>query len=460
MNEDNKPKSKLQHILSVSLVLNSSLKMGRVLVFSMDTIMDLMGTEASSLLLKDIETGELIFEIARGGQGVGNQLQEKKFRLKQGEGIAGQVAESGEPLLVENVEQDERWAWVVDKSFGFKTTSIICVPLKVKDKVIGVVEVINKKGGGYFDSEDLEHLQLLSNQIAIAIDNARIYGELENANLELEEWNKTLKTKVEERTLELKEAYDELKKLDQMKSDFLNVVAHDIRSPLTAISGFSELILESKTNLSDFQIESVSVIYHEVKRLNRLIDDLLSFAKMESGSLQFNLTATDLRKVIDHAFSVFTGDAKSHQVELSQNMPEERYIVDGDETKLSQVVANLLSNALKFTPKEGKVTISADRIEEDNHKLIKVTVEDTGPGIPKEDIDLIFEKFKQSSSEETKRVKGTGLGLYICKEFVAHMGGNLAVESTPGKGSKFYFTLPEKKHPALDSDNQLEIPNP
>ncbi|MFH1429653.1 MAG: GAF domain-containing sensor histidine kinase [Candidatus Margulisiibacteriota bacterium] len=435
-------KVRIQHIMDTSLLLNSSLQTERVLAFSLDVVMEVMQAEASSLLLTDKDTGELVFEVARGGKGVGPKLKEHKVRLKPGEGIAGQVAQSGEPLLVENVAQDKNWAGRVDASFGFKTTSIMCVPLKVKGDVIGVLEVLNKKEGGYFNNTDLEYLTLLANQIAVAIDNARVYGELEKANEELENWNETLQLKVNERTKELQKTNEELKKLDKMKGEFLNVVAHDIRSPLTAIFGFADLILESKDNLTEMQLQGVTIIFKEVKRLNRLIDDLLSFARMESGCLQFNMSSVDMKEIFNHASDVFSGEAKIKEVNLVKNIPDEKYIVHGDNNKLAQVAANFISNAMKFTPRNGTVTISAKKINKSGKTFFKFIIEDTGAGIPKEDLGLIFEKFKQSSSKETKKTKGTGLGLYICKEFITNHGGEVGVESDYGHGAKFFFTLP------------------
>ncbi|MFC1478531.1 ATP-binding protein [Candidatus Margulisiibacteriota bacterium] len=435
-------KVRIQHIMDTSLLLNSSLQTERVLAFSLDVVMEVMQAEASSLLLIDKDTGELVFEVARGGKGVGPKLKEHQVRLKPGEGIAGQVAQSGETLLVENVEQDKNWAGRVDASFGFKTASIMCVPLKVKGGVIGVLEVLNKKEGGYFNNSDLEYLTLLANQIAIAIDNARVYGELEKANAELEKWNETLQVKVEERTTELQKTNEELKKLDQMKGEFLNVVAHDIRSPLTAIFGFADLIIESKENLTELQLQGITVIFREIKRLNRLIDDLLSFARMESGGLQFNMSSVDMTEIFDHAYDVFSGEAKIKEVNIVKKIPDEKFIVHGDSNKLAQVAANFISNAMKFTPRNGTVTIRAEKIEKAGKTLFKFIVEDTGAGIPKEDLGLIFEKFKQSSSKETKKTKGTGLGLYICNEFITNHGGEVGVESEYGHGAKFYFILP------------------
>jgi signal transduction histidine kinase len=436
-------KDKIQNILDTSLLLNSSLQMDQVLELALDTVLGIMQAAAISIILVDFETNELVFEVARGGQGVGKQLQENKFRMKMGEGIVGQVAQSGKPMLVADTTKDERFSQRVDTTFGFTTRSILCVPLTVKGKVIGALEILNKKDGSLFAIEDMDYLMLLGNQIAVAIDNARMYQDLERAKIALEEWNKTLQKRVEERTEELQKAYNDLQKLDQLKSDFLNIVAHDIRSPLTAITGFSEMILQEAATLSPFQLEGVNVISNETKRLNRLIDDLLSFARMESGTLKINSDETDLRKVVEHATSVFAGESKSKSVELETQLAEGNLRVWADEPKLSQVVANLLSNALKYTSSKGKVTAFVERIENEGKPWLKFGVRDTGAGIPEGETELVFEKFKQSSSAETKKTKGTGLGLYICKEFIALHGGHIWAESQYGHGATFCFILPE-----------------
>ena len=310
-------------LLNTASLLNSTIDLNKVLEFSMDVVKDVIEAEGSSVLLLDETTNELIFKIATGK--AGTKLQESQFRIKVGEGVAGRVAMTGKRLMISDAQSDPAFSKKADEKTGLVTKSIMCVPLMVKSKLIGVLEAINKKDDHLFDESDFEFFSILSNQIAVAIENARIYDDLRRANAEIEEWNKTLQKKVEDRTKELKEANEELKKINQLKTDFLNVVAHDIRSPITAITAFTSILISGKEskNLSEAQKEGVFTIHDEGLRLNRLIDDLLDFARMESGDIEWEMQKFDLSRIEEHIYHLFLLKAKTTDISFESKFPKD-----------------------------------------------------------------------------------------------------------------------------------------
>lgn len=427
--------ARFEQIMKTSQLLTTTFKVDTVLKESMDMILNIIEAEGCSLFTYEID-GFLHLQIAKNRAALKQPLPEANFRLKVGQGIAGEVAEERKPMLIPDAQNDSRFDTRMDNALGYKTRTIMCVPMLVQDRLIGVIEAINKQTNTQFTLQDLEYFQLLANHIAVALENASLVERLQD-------WNDTLQESVNERTQELQSACTKLQKMDQMKTDFLNVVAHDIRNPLTSILAFSQLIQATGQNLNEMQSEGLTTIVTEVKRLNGLIDDLLSFAKMESGTLEWGHNPVNMTQIIHHLKAVFEPDARQRKVSLIAELPEGDITLTGDQSKLSQVIANLIGNALKFTPAQGTVRIQAREITLKGKACWQFKVSDTGCGIPKKDLKKIFEKFGQSSSRETKQTKGSGLGLYICQLVVTHHQGRIYVESKRHQGSTFIVELPQ-----------------
>ncbi|MFO8102147.1 MAG: PAS domain S-box protein [Dehalococcoidia bacterium] len=250
---------------------------------------------------------------------------------------------------------------------------------------------------------------------------------------------------LEQRLTELQIAYEKLKELDRMKDAFLSTVSHELRTPLTSIKSFAEILLTYESD-AETQREFLQIINDESDRLTRLINDTLDLAKIESGQLQWETTLVDMTEVINT--SVNTAEAISSRMNLSidvdkvQGLPK----VWGDRDRLIQVMTNLISNAIKFSPPGGKVLIKAETIkagaEGNIPEKVQVSVTDEGRGIAPEDQELIFEKFTQVGDTLRDKPTGTGLGLPICKEIIEHYNGEIWVESDIGEGSTFSFSLP------------------
>jgi signal transduction histidine kinase len=266
----------------------------------------------------------------------------------------------------------------------------------------------------------------------MALQHKSLIDEKERYRMEMEQTN-----------IVLKMANRRLKTLDRQKTELLNIVTHDLRGPITAIKGFADILLMQKDNpdkISMVYEDFLNIIRQESIRLNELIDDYLDLSKIESGQMEFKQESVDIKALIIESLGVYKGEAIKKGINLKSLFLEDIPIITADEGKIRQVVSNLISNAVKYTPKDGTIIASAvKKIGE-----IEVFVEDTGEGIPREYHEKIFNKFVQVNAGNKKIIKGTGLGLALAKNIVEHHGGRIWVESEEGKGSKFIFTLPIK----------------
>jgi signal transduction histidine kinase len=286
-----------------------------------------------------------------------------------------------------------------------------------------------------FNAEDSESaIEELARQNR---DFIKILGELEEKREELERLNNQLTAS----NIELNEANARLRELAEMREEFLALTTHDLRSPLTVISGVISFFTSGRLGeLSPEQKNMVQMMERNTQNLIELVNDLLDAAKLESGALQLEAAPTDLRALVHEICEPLEPLAREKGITLTQDLPEALPHVHADRLKLRRVLVNLLSNALKFTPKGGQVSVRADRAEGDD--VIRVAVTDTGVGIAAEDIETLFDKYEQARNRATRGEKGTGLGLYITKQLVELHGATIHVESEVGRGSTFSFTLP------------------
>jgi signal transduction histidine kinase len=255
----------------------------------------------------------------------------------------------------------------------------------------------------------------------------------------IEKWNEELEKTVKERTLELELTNKRLAELNEMRTEFLNMATHELRTPITAIKGYSEFLkLGMMGELNAKQVNAVTIIKESGERLLALINDMLDLAKMEAGKLQVELEPVRVIEVIDINLKLIKPLADEKNIELKSSIESDLPKVYADKDKLSQVFTNLLSNAVKYT-EEGTITVAAQQI---SSTMIQVSVADTGVGIPEEDVGKVFEKFTKIGNKPTRKEKGTGLGLPITKLIVDAFGGKIWVESEEGKGSIFSFTVP------------------
>jgi sigma-B regulation protein RsbU (phosphoserine phosphatase) len=310
--------------------------------------------------------------------------------------------------------------------------SFVHAPIAVEERPIGVLSVYSSTGRVYFSPEFLQFFRTLAVQLGLGIQNAQLYRELGDLSRELE-------AKVRQRTAELEEANQRLTELDRLKSDFVSTVSHELRTPLTAIRSLSESLLEGRANIpGERQQQFLAIITQESQRLSRMINQLLDLSKIEAGKMEWRIEGLDLREVVAQA--VLTNHAlfDDKAIELETSPFPDRVPVLADRDKIIQVLTNLLSNAAKFTPPGGRVWVRT--LSNDGRAVVEV--EDTGVGILPEQMDAIFERFRQVGDTLTAKPEGAGLGLPISREIVEHHGGLLTVRSAPGRGSCFRIALP------------------
>lgn len=236
------------------------------------------------------------------------------------------------------------------------------------------------------------------------------------------------------------------REIDQMKQNFISSVSHELRTPLTSIRAYTETILSSPDMKRETEEECLHVVEKETERLTNLIESILEISSIEAGTFEIVREDVDIRGVINRVLSVLKPLAQKGKIELRCDIPEELEILQGDESKIESVITNLVNNAIKFTPENGRISISA-RCRENE---LFFYVSDTGVGVPKESLPKIFDRFYRVY-REGKQVQGTGLGLAIVKEITQMHGGRIEVESEVGKGTTFTVVLPLKDKPATES---------
>ena len=336
--------------------------------------------------------------------------------LRKGEGIMGRAAEMREPIQIPDITQPGAYqSSVRDTLIRFGYRAVLAVPLLREDQIIGSLTFI-RKAPGEFPLKVVDVLKTFATQSALAIQNARLFREIADKSAQLEA-------------------------ASRHKSEFLANMSHELRTPLNAIIGFSEVLVNRMFGeLNEKQDEYLKDIFASGQHLLSLINDILDLSKIEAGRMELELADFDLPSAIDNALIVVRERASRREITLGHSVDERLGPIRGDERKVKQVLLNLLSNALKFTPEGGRIDVSA--AEHDG--VAEIAVTDTGVGIAPEDQEAVFEEFRQVGTAD-KKVEGTGLGLALSRKFIELHGGKIRVKSQVGHGSTFTFTLPMRR---------------
>jgi signal transduction histidine kinase len=291
--------------------------------------------------------------------------------------------------------------------------SIVFAPMLFEGRGIGAIWVAREFAGAFTDKQ-IALLKTFSDQAVIAIQNARLFREIQEKSAQLEVANKH-------------------------KSEFLANMSHELRTPLNAIIGFSEVLIERMFGeVNEKQADYLKDIHESGRHLLSLINDILDLSKIEAGRMDLEVSSFHLPSAISNAMTLIRERAQRHSIKLALDVDPRLGEFQADERKFKQILLNLLSNAVKFTPDGGRVEVSAKL----DTTCVAIAVKDTGIGIAPEDQTAVFEEFKQVGRDYTRKAEGTGLGLALTKRFVELHGGEITLASSPGQGSTFTVTLP------------------
>ncbi|MBN2002525.1 MAG: GAF domain-containing sensor histidine kinase [Anaerolineae bacterium] len=378
----------LEQLISISRRLNSTLEMRRLLQQIVDSAHQLTHADGASILL--METEETLRFAATSGPGA-HVLEIMEVPIKGS--LAGWVVKNREMAIVEDAQSDSRLYNI--KTID-ATQSIIAVPMIFGDEVIGVLESVTMKARYSFTRQDMETLETLASIAAVAVENARLFEQ----------------------------------------SDWVSEVIHEIRTPLTAILSYAELL--QRPDLNDaMRGKFADIIQQETERVNELATTFLDLARLESGRVQMAQDSLEIPKIVELSTNVIKPSAEGKSRHVTVEIPDVLPQTIGDAQRIHQVLLNLLSNAVKYSDPGDTITVKA--YTENQQIVIEVT--DTGPGIPAEQISKLFRKFSRLPGGESKAT-GTGLGLVVARQIVEAHQGQIGVRSEVGRGSTFYFTLP------------------
>jgi len=395
----------------VSRALSSTLELETVLQIIVTRAVELSNADAGTILEYD-EPAE-VFHPRVSTEQHAVIVALRTTGLRKGEGAVGRMALTQQPVQIPDIGMGGAYeSRVREALLQSGRRAVLALPLLCEEHIIGGL-VITRNIPGEFPLETIELLKTFATQSALAIQNARLFREIEQKSQELEA-------------------------ASRHKSEFLANMSHELRTPLNAIIGFSEVLSERMFGeLNEKQEEYLKDIHASGQHLLSLINDILDLSKIEAGRMELELTEFDLPMTLDNALMLVRERAARRSIALHTNVDERVGQIQADERKIRQVLLNLLSNAIKFTPEDGWIEVAAKPVEE----FIEVSVTDTGVGIAPEDQDAVFEEFRQVGTAD-KKVEGTGLGLALSRRFIELHGGKIWVKSQLGAGSTFTFTVP------------------
>lgn len=575
----------LESLNEVIRSINSETELQPLLNLILEKAIELLKVEAGSFMLRDENTGELEFAVVHGP----SKDELVGTRIPAGKGIAGQVAQTAEPVLINNIEQAAQWFSKVDEDTEFHTRSMLTVPLLRQRTVLGVLQVVNRLNGAPFVEMDKMLLTAFAGEAAVSLENARLLQQTDealqervreltllqnldrdlNRTLDLDDslaltlsWMKRLfaasavgiavfdkegqllkvkhdgyrysfnparytsltdhpglvghvartgrplitsdvtesadyitgsRTTRSQMTIPIvhegrtigaatvesdqqgaysKEdlhaaerlidhiavsitnslLYEEVHAANLAKSEFVSVVSHELKTPLTAIRGYNDLMLAGLTGtLTEQQREYMSTIVSNVNRMMDLIKDLTDISRIDTGQLHVKIEPMAFASVVSETISSIQSLADSKHIQIHLEMPTDLPLIMGDHSRLVQILTNLISNACKYSPENTAVLVTITRdTNEDGEPVIWCSVKDSGYGISQEDQEKLFTKFFRSGDPNVRLSSGTGLGLFITKGLIELHGGELTFESELGKGTTFSFSMIEAQNKELE----------
>ncbi|MBV6449570.1 MAG: Adaptive-response sensory-kinase SasA [Anaerolineales bacterium] len=378
-------------LIEISRDLASTLDLDTLLNDIVRAAADITYAEAASILLYDDTARQLYFQVA-------TNIDEPTMRglvIPLEKSIAGWIVTNRKTVRIEDAHKDERFFEDVEQSIGYSTKSLLGIPLVTKNKVVGVLEVVNKKRGKFTDPDE-SMLTVLGAQAAVAIENARLFQQ----------------------------------------SDLIQEFVHELRTPLASLSTATYLLLRPEMSREQ-RDQIVNNIHNETLRLNSLASSFLDLARLESGRVQFRKTRFSAADLLYEVRDVMMTKAQETNIQIRVDVPNDMPLMEADRDKIKQVLLNLVSNAVKYNRPNGSVIVTGNFTDAE----LSMSVQDTGVGIPEESIPHLFEKFYRVREHENKAT-GTGLGLSICKQIIQGHNGRIEVKSKMGVGTSITVHLP------------------
>jgi predicted ATPase/signal transduction histidine kinase/tRNA A-37 threonylcarbamoyl transferase component Bud32 len=445
----------LAALLKASQTISEEIELDRSIFSLLKIVIANAGADKCVLLLQEEDRLQAIAKVEMGQQPQLLLPTPYTANVDVAISVVNAVLSSMEPLILNNSSQDLQFAGDLYLQ-QHQPKSILCLPILRQGKSIGILYLENHVVTGAFTSGRIEILQLLTAQAAISIENAILYDKLQ-ASVEM------LEQRVERRTIELNAAKEVAEQANQAKTSFFNYMSHELRTPLNAIMGMTEALQSLLCgDLNEKQLRCLQTIERGGIHLLELIDDVLDLAKIEAGKLELHCTPIEVEHLCSSSLLLVEPQARKKQIQLEVNIAPNLPKLMVDERRMRQVAINLLNNAIKFTPVNGRITLAVTQIDGDlegNTSIVRITVTDTGIGISADNLAQLFQPFVQIDSAVNRQVQGTGLGLNLVRKIVELHGGKVFVTSEVNVGSCFAIDLPYSNLPfvfalAPDANNE------
>ncbi len=403
----------------IGRLVTSTLDLDAIFSRAVDLVVERFGYYHAAIFIVDESGFNAVLQEATSL--AGSKMKERRHSLAVGsKSIVGRTTESGEVVIINNTALDP-----IHKPNPLlpETQAEAAIPLRIGSRIIGALDIQSTEVNAFTD-DDIAVLQLLTDQIAVGIDNARSYGIAQ-------------------------QAVEDMREVDRLKSQFLANMSHELRTPLNSIIGFARVILKGIDGpVTDLQQQDLTAIFNSGQHLLGLINDILDLSRIEAGKMDLTFDEVNISDLISSVMSTATGLIKDKSIQLKKEIDPKLPLVKADAMRIRQILINLLSNAAKFTD-EGEIIVKAE--VEHNAKVpsVMISVTDTGPGIAQEDQIKLFQPFSQVDASLTRKAGGSGLGLSICHHLVQMHNGQIGLHSVLGKGSTFYFTIPIYQQPVI-----------
>ncbi len=395
----------LARLMEVSLTLNTTLNLDELLQYIIKTAADVLECEAASILLYDEKRNRLFFAASTGN----DPKKIAQIPVPIDGSLAGTIFRDDKSIIQNDAANDPRQFTGVGQQINFQTRSLLGVPMRIREKGVGVLEALNKRNGE-FTAADERLLSALGAQAAVAIHNARLMQAIQKA-------------------------YEDISETDRLKSNFLALASHELRTPLGIIIGYASFLQEEEGEVSDH----ANRVLAAASQMRSIIESMTSLHLLQAKGLTFRPRVVPVQQVLTAAYEEMRQIAEEMRHTVTFNTPDQSLLVTADPEKLTPAFVNIINNAIRFTPPGGQIVIGATQ----RGGSVQAWVQDNGIGIAADQLTKIFQEFYQVEPHTTRKFGGLGIGLTIAKGLIETQGGRIWAESDgPGKGATIKVLLP------------------